>query len=86
LALCASSFSLPFAQKCPEASSFILAEQTTDRIMPEEQSPVFIFISFSGLEFELRVHTLNRSISLFFVMFFFEIGSCQLFAQAVFKP
>jgi hypothetical protein len=37
------------------------------------------------LGFELRVYTLSHSTSLFFVMGFFEIGSCELFALAGFE-
>jgi hypothetical protein len=42
------------------------------------------FFCFAVLGFELRTYTLGHSTSPIFVMGFFEIGSCKLFAQA--KP
>jgi hypothetical protein len=47
----------------------------------------FYFI-FPVLEFELRAYTLSHSTSPtpFFVLDFFKIGSCKLFAWAAFKP
>jgi hypothetical protein len=46
----------------------------------------FFFFFFVVLGFELRAHTLSHSTSPFFVMGFFEIGSCKLFPWAGFKP
>jgi hypothetical protein len=40
---------------------------------------------FFVLEFELRAYTLSHSTSPFFVMSFFEIGSCKLFPWAGFE-
>jgi hypothetical protein len=37
---------------------------------------LFIYLLFAVLEFELRAYTLSQSTSPFFVMGFFEIGSC----------
>jgi hypothetical protein len=41
---------------------------------------------FSVLGFELRTYTLSHSTSSFFVMGFFEIESCELFAWAGLEP
>jgi hypothetical protein len=46
---------------------------------------VFKFIFFAVLGLELRACTLSHSTSPFFVMSFFEIGSCDLFAWAGFQ-
>jgi hypothetical protein len=47
---------------------------------------IYIYI-FTVLEFELKAYTLSHSTSPhFLVMGFFEVGSCELFAQASFKP
>jgi hypothetical protein len=40
---------------------------------------------FAVLGLELRAYTLSHSTSPFFEMGFFEIRSCELFAQAGFK-
>jgi hypothetical protein len=45
------------------------------------------FFFFVVLRFELRAYTLSQPAALyFFVKGFFEIGSCELFAWAVFEP
>jgi hypothetical protein len=44
------------------------------------------FFFFSVLGFELRAYTLRHSISPFFVMNFFEIGSRKLFSLVGFEP
>jgi hypothetical protein len=51
------------------------------------------FFFFSVLEFELRAYTLSQSTMHpkpvhhpFFVIGFFETGSCELFARVGFKP
>jgi hypothetical protein len=42
----------------------------------------FLFFVFAVLGFELRAYTLRHSTSLFvYVMGFFKVGSCELFAQ-----
>jgi hypothetical protein len=46
---------------------------------------LFFFFIFAVLAFELRAYTLSHSTSPIFVMGFFKIGSCELFAQAGFK-
>jgi hypothetical protein len=43
--------------------------------------PTSFFIIFAVLLFELRAYTLSHSTSPIFVMGFFEIWSCELFAQ-----
>jgi hypothetical protein len=49
-------------------------------------SSFFLFLFFVVLEFELGAYMLSHSTSSFFVMDFFKIGSCKLFAQADFEP
>jgi hypothetical protein len=46
----------------------------------------FLFFSFAVLGLELRAYTLSHSTSSFHERFVFKIGSCKLYAQAVFKP
>jgi Na+/proline symporter len=46
---------------------------------------VYLFIFLAVLGFELRAYTLSHSTSPFFVMGFFEIGSCELYPQAGFS-
>jgi hypothetical protein len=46
----------------------------------------FFVCLFVVLGFEFRAYTLNHSTSPFFVLGVFEIGSCELFAEAGFKP
>jgi hypothetical protein len=46
----------------------------------------YLFTYFVVLGFELRAYTLSHSTSPFFVMGFFEIGSCKLFAWAGLEP
>jgi hypothetical protein len=61
--------------------------------MLHKQAPIKLFLSFNFLSFfffvvrgfELRAHTLSHSANPFFVMGFFEIGSCELFAGAGFE-
>jgi hypothetical protein len=47
----------------------------------KKKENISFFPSFSVLGFELRAYTLSHSTSPFFVMGFFQIGSCELFAQ-----
>jgi hypothetical protein len=60
-------------------------------LLPDSAEAAFVclFICFFVvLGFELRAYTLSHSTSLFcdvcFFFFFFEVGSCELFAQADF--
>jgi hypothetical protein len=46
----------------------------------------YFILFFAVLGLELKVYTLSRSTSPFFVKGFFEIGSHELFAWAGFKP
>jgi hypothetical protein len=46
----------------------------------------YFFFPLVVLGFELRAYTLSHSTSPLVVMSFFEIGSCELFAWAGFKP
>jgi hypothetical protein len=46
----------------------------------------FFFFFFAVLSLELRAYTLILSLSLFFVVGFFEIGSRELFAWTDFEP
>jgi hypothetical protein len=48
---------------------------------PVSVTPDFFLV----LEFEHRTYTLSHSTSPFFIISFFEIGSCELFAQADFE-
>jgi hypothetical protein len=55
----------------------------------DQTQPVFInkvlWVFFAVLGLELRTYTLSHSTSPFFVLDFFEIGSCKLFAWTDFE-
>jgi hypothetical protein len=46
---------------------------------------IYFFLCVLVLGLELRAFTLSHSTNPFFVKGFFEIGSCELFAQAGFE-
>jgi hypothetical protein len=63
------------------ASGHVLVPESWDLWAAYRISILF----FEVLRFELRDYALSHSTSPFFVMSFFEIGSCKLFAQAGFE-
>jgi hypothetical protein len=75
-----------------KAFSFVFLKlKFTDALMPflasDTGSGFFVLFCFLVvLGFELRAYTLIHSTSPFFVMVFFKIGSCELFAQSGFEP
>jgi hypothetical protein len=61
---------------------YMLAKCSPTELQPQ---PLFFFFFLVALGLELRAYTLSHSTNPIFMLDIFEIGTCELFAQAVFK-